>query len=741
VQRGIAEGFHEMGFSGFGSIDPKNVNRNPNRSSPLPQSNFVRRKAGEKRQRKKLSAFPGRLVFLGETMPESDASLLKSFAATRDEKTFRVLADRYLGLIFHTAVRRTGNRPLSEEVSQNVLCAMAKKAGALAKNPERLAAWLHRATILESLKAMRSEASHQRRKQLLHPDAAAAALPAESIWSDAVPILDGALDKLPEADRTVLLLHFFENQTFPQIARSLGKSAEAVQKQSRRALEKLSRLLRARGVALSATALVTGLTSEMAKAAPLQLAGIASANAFAAAGSSSDSITAMITSHPKALVPVTLLICALPLAVQQIAISKAASRHDELLARQATSQDNPMTGARPLRRQTAGTSSPGGRGTRSFSEFSKQWDEARRAQGNVGFAGTLEHSAFRRLISSLDSLEPAELIGLIREGAAARMDKNVQYPALGNLIAALAKRDPRLALDTALAELPAGSPSFSVITWTGLGRVLGNWTKQDPQAALDWFLANHHSSKLAGLQRGFNLAENDIGTMAMPLASALISRDPALARQVLELIPMGKRGEFLGSLQAAELLAGAYSHQEATQHKAPSPRDAAALIELGREFAPMSVGNLASGIVMGSFPSAAFLDGFASHARLSDEEKITVAREILKSSGGATFAPDGTISRRINENRERLARQFAGERYDQLVEEGRKEIKQREAETAMPRIDMLRRRESAGDDEIYRTLLMNDFSSVREAALEQAERIKDPDKRAKAIQHINSTEP
>ena len=130
-----------MGFSGFGSIDPKNVNRNPNRSSPLPQSNFVRRKGGEKRQRKKLSAFPGGLVFLGETMPDSDASLLKSFAATRDEKTFRVLADRYLGLIFHTAVRRTRNRPLSEEVSQNVLCAMAKKAGALAKNPERLAAW------------------------------------------------------------------------------------------------------------------------------------------------------------------------------------------------------------------------------------------------------------------------------------------------------------------------------------------------------------------------------------------------------------------------------------------------------------------------------------------------------------------------------------------------------------------------------------------------------------------------
>ncbi|RYD36704.1 MAG: hypothetical protein EOP87_04955, partial [Verrucomicrobiaceae bacterium] len=61
-------------------------------------------------------------------MPDSDSTLLASFAATRDEKSFRALADRYLGLIFHTALRRTGNRPLAEEVSQNVLCAMAKKA-------------------------------------------------------------------------------------------------------------------------------------------------------------------------------------------------------------------------------------------------------------------------------------------------------------------------------------------------------------------------------------------------------------------------------------------------------------------------------------------------------------------------------------------------------------------------------------------------------------------------------------
>lgn len=42
-------------------------------------------------------------------MKDSDESLLRSFALHRDEGAFRTLTERYLGLIFHTALRRTGN--------------------------------------------------------------------------------------------------------------------------------------------------------------------------------------------------------------------------------------------------------------------------------------------------------------------------------------------------------------------------------------------------------------------------------------------------------------------------------------------------------------------------------------------------------------------------------------------------------------------------------------------------------
>src|SRR5690606_33950284 len=165
-------------------------------------------------------------------MPESDRSLLQSFAATRDGAAFRLLAERYLGLIFHAALRRTGNHQLAQEVSQSVLCALARKATSLAGHPERLPAWLHRAAVFASTKTIPSGSAHQRRKGLLHPDQIDTTGEPAAPWSDAIPHLDAALDKLPEADRTVLLLHYFENRSFPHIAGALGKSRAAVEKQS-----------------------------------------------------------------------------------------------------------------------------------------------------------------------------------------------------------------------------------------------------------------------------------------------------------------------------------------------------------------------------------------------------------------------------------------------------------------------------------------------------------------------------
>ena len=71
-------------------------------------------------------------------MTDNDDSLLQAFASTRDEKAFRALADRYLGLVFHTAMRHTHHRQIAEDISQNILVCPGEK-GILAGQESRAA--------------------------------------------------------------------------------------------------------------------------------------------------------------------------------------------------------------------------------------------------------------------------------------------------------------------------------------------------------------------------------------------------------------------------------------------------------------------------------------------------------------------------------------------------------------------------------------------------------------------------
>lgn len=50
-------------------------------------------------------------------MTDSDQALLQSYASHRDEAAFRALANRHLGLVFHTALRRTHNRQIGKWIN------------------------------------------------------------------------------------------------------------------------------------------------------------------------------------------------------------------------------------------------------------------------------------------------------------------------------------------------------------------------------------------------------------------------------------------------------------------------------------------------------------------------------------------------------------------------------------------------------------------------------------------------
>ena len=94
-----------------------------------------------------------------------DNTLLMEFAANRSEAAFAALVRQHMNLVFATAYRQLGNHSLAEEVSQTVFVSLARKAGSLGRHPT-VAGWLHKATLLECRRVLRTELRRQRCEQV-----------------------------------------------------------------------------------------------------------------------------------------------------------------------------------------------------------------------------------------------------------------------------------------------------------------------------------------------------------------------------------------------------------------------------------------------------------------------------------------------------------------------------------------------------------------------------------------------
>lgn len=259
-------------------------------------------------------------------MPANDEQAqLQDFVAARSELAFESLVERHIDLVFGCALRRTGDAGTAEEISQNVFTILARKAHRL-KAGSGLAGWLHKTTIYESNKALRGESRRQRKMKALvehtrtQNESAAA--------DDAIlPLVDEAIDELPENDRRVILLHYFDGCSFREISQAIGKSEAASQKQASRALGKLEKILRRRGVVATAAALGSILATESVKAAPAGIATTISGSAIAGASSLTTTtlITNAIQTMTYAKTKVALLVAtvaAVPIGVQMNSITE-----------------------------------------------------------------------------------------------------------------------------------------------------------------------------------------------------------------------------------------------------------------------------------------------------------------------------------------------------------------------------------------------------------------------------------
>jgi RNA polymerase sigma factor (sigma-70 family) len=261
-------------------------------------------------------------------MPD-DAELLRRYAATRAEDAFAELVRRHLDGVYSAALRRVGgDTHLAEDVAQQVFVALAQKAVRLSRHPV-LAGWLHAATRHEAAHVVRYERRRKAREQeaqTMH-DLNSETAP-EADWSRVAPVLDEALDRLSETERTAVLLRYVERRPFGEIAAALRLTEDAARMRVNRALDKLRGLLARRGIASTAAALSLALTNHAVVAAPASLAtavtGASLAAAPVGASAAASLLSFMSTTKATLGIAVVAIIAALGTATYEIRESRAA---------------------------------------------------------------------------------------------------------------------------------------------------------------------------------------------------------------------------------------------------------------------------------------------------------------------------------------------------------------------------------------------------------------------------------
>jgi RNA polymerase sigma factor (sigma-70 family) len=410
---------------------------------------------------------------------QSDASLLRDWTIGGSEEAFAELARRYAGLLYHAALRRTGREDLAGESAQNSLLILARKAPQLTDLPT-LAGWLHRTACYEAAKILRRERRHEARmKNLPPPDGPD---DDDSPWQEAAPLLDRALDALPEKDRQVIFLKYFDGMSFEQMAKQFGGESAAWRQRGSRAVEKLRVSLAKRGVAVSCSTLAMGLGTTLSEAAPASVVATLSASPVAGAAGLSWTSLALHSLHlmkikPSIALAAVLLLSLLPLGLQTVALANAKMRVGLLegeVASKAAARSSPVTTV------------SAGPNTRS------KLDVAMLAHAFMApyHGDFISYDAAEWKLGTIGVEELESLIG-------ATAEEPLTPEARLNLMSALFARYCELAEESgmpfgrfaATATLAAKSSRafYRRDLWTRSKGIVDRWMREDPDAAIAWY--------------------------------------------------------------------------------------------------------------------------------------------------------------------------------------------------------------------------------------------------------------
>ncbi len=452
----------------------------------------------------------------------------------REEAAFARLVARTGGMVYGSALRRTGDAQVAEEVVQNVFTLLARKAASLRRHPS-LAAWIFQTTRYEAAKAMRAENRRRKKREALAEELARESdsipNPGDEAWREALPALYESLDHLPERDRALVLERFFEGRKFSEIAVKSGRSEAACKVGLKRALEKLSRFLTSRGVTLSAAAVASALAAEFARSAPVQTLAVVAPKALAASGGLTaatlitNTVQTMSTLKTATLTGAAVLaVASVPFFMQESEASKLRLELTEL-QRQRVAMDGRLLAAQEGFTARAALPSAPALPPRTVGDLLTAAEE-----------GVDVEDLMNAMIEVMTS---RDIMGMIRVFLPVANLSKEEFDHLMDALEAYAGNTQvkEMALQMLGSFAPTGTPRESIERMLGMGlqpytysNLLAQWAKEDPDAAYAWYMEKREAGALVG-KGVYNTPEM---TLLGELARGMAAKDPARALDFCE---------------------------------------------------------------------------------------------------------------------------------------------------------------------------------------------------------------
>ena len=275
-----------------------------------------------------------------------DLTWLRKYAEHGSQEAFTRLVNGYVDLVYSAALRQVHESHLAQDVTQAVFLTLARKARRLRRETV-LSGWLVVTTRHIAMDHMRAQARrrrHERKAAVMAPIQQNP--PREAQWQDMQPHLDAALASLSASERSAIMLRYFEDRTFEEMAQRLGLSADAARQRVHRATVRMREFFTANGVNVSAAALGPALAAHAVGRAPdglaMQVVAASAAKASASAtalGATKGAVLLMTSGKLKLLVGVAALLLVSGGAV--VAWKQNRPPNDEVVALKADSDATP----------------------------------------------------------------------------------------------------------------------------------------------------------------------------------------------------------------------------------------------------------------------------------------------------------------------------------------------------------------------------------------------------------------